>query len=97
MKAEEMRKITEQAKVDSANKFWEECKDNLFKGLKRMAECRRDSVVIGYADELGKTKQGCSWVKCKYLREKVKQELESLGYKFSYSDTQQGEFVTISW
>lgn len=97
MKAEEMRKITEESEIKGANEFWEEFKETLFEGLKRQAQCRCNSITIKYNDKLSETKQGCYWINVKYLRDKVKTELESLGYKFSYSDAQQGEFVNISW
>lgn len=97
MKAEEMRKITKQAEAEGAIDFWEEFKEILFEGMKRQAQCRCTSITIKYNDKLSETKQGCYWINVKYLREKVKRELEELGYKFSYSDAQQGESVTISW
>jgi hypothetical protein len=97
MKAEEMRKITEQAELKCANEFWEEFKDKLFKGLKRQAESRSFSITIGYMDELAKTREGADWISYKPLRDKVKQELESLGYKFSYDNDRNGNSVNISW
>lgn len=97
MRAEEMRKITDQAQLENANKFWCEFKDILFDGLKRQAECRCDGLTLGERDELSKTKQGASWISYKPLRDKVKKELEELGYKFSFSDAQQGATVSITW
>jgi hypothetical protein len=97
MRAEEMRKITEQATLEALKIFWEEFKNILFEGMKRQAECRCDSITIKYGDKLSETKQGCSWINYKPFRDGVQQELESLGYKFSYNDAKQGEFVTIAW
>ena len=97
MKAEEMRQITEQAKENIANKFWEEYKDVLFKSLKSIAECGHNSITIKYDSDLGITKQGCDWLNSKHLRDKVKKELEQLNYKFSYSDARQGNYIIISW
>lgn len=97
MKAEELRKITQQAELESADKFWEEFKDRLFEGLKKQGKCEQYSLTINYSDELGKTKQGADWISYKPLRNKVKQELESLGYKFSYIDDRQGDYISISW
>lgn len=97
MKAEEMRKVTEQAEFDCASKFWEEFKGGLFEGLKNRAKSRSFDITIRYLDELSKTKEGANWISYKPLREKVKQELESLGYKFSYTNDIEDEYVTISW
>jgi hypothetical protein len=97
MKAEELRKITEQSELECADEFWEEYKEKLFSKLMLQAKGRQYSITIGYPDELAKTKQGGAWIDYKPLREKVKNELEILGYTFKYADDRQGDFITISW
>ena len=98
MRAEEMRKITEQCENELANNFWEEFKDKLFEGIKKQAECRCYGLILDNKSELSKIKNGGSWFSYKPLRDKVQNELESLGYEFSYIDSQQqGEQVSILW
>jgi hypothetical protein len=95
MRAEEMKKITEQAKLETANKFWDEFKEILFDKIQQQARFRQESITIEYSSYLAKIEQGDSWTNCKYLRDKAQQELEELGYEFYYND--RDGYVTISW
>jgi hypothetical protein len=95
--AQEMRNITKQAEMEGSTLFWNEFKDRLFTALKRQAECRCYSLTIGILDEIGKTKQGGSWIGYKPLRDKVQNEIENLGYSFNYNSDREDENVTISW
>ena len=97
MKAEEMRKITEQCENEMANEFWEEFKDRLFEGIKKQAECRCYGLILDDKSELSKIKNGGSWIDYKPLRDKIQKELESLGYEFSIDSRQQGFQVSILW
>ena len=97
MKAEEMRKITEQSQLESANKFWKEFKNRLFEGLKREAESRCYSLTISSRDDLGSTKEGCNWIEYKPLRDKVTYELKELGYVVSFNVAEESSFFSIHW
>jgi hypothetical protein len=97
LKAEDMRKITEQSERECVNTFWNEFKETLFKTIKRQAECRCDALLIEASDDLSKTKQGFCWLTHKPFRNRIAMELESLGYKIEYSGAGEGCSMLIKW
>lgn len=93
MKAEEARKIYEQAQKENANRWYEEFQKKLFNAIRKQSESRCDELIIGSHDDLNVD----GFISCSPLRNRLKEELEKLGYKVSYNDHREGDYITISW
>jgi len=95
MQASEARYITEQTEVRKAKEWWNKFSIELFEAIKRQAECRCYEIMIGEQDDLN----SMPWIDCSYLRERVRVELEQLGYLFTYINEGGSSYpcVQIGW
>lgn len=92
--ANKAKEIYVKSEYDNAEKWWEEYKKKLNNTIVSCAESRNTTLTI--SDNDTKLNDYC-WISYKPLREKLKLELEKLGYIVSYHNGFEGEWVVIDW
>ena len=100
MKAEELREMAEQKKVEDANRFWQESGQKLLDELKKAAERGRTNLDIVCTRQYAPSNAEVSWVCSANLRCKVRDELVALGYRVSSEDFEHNMCparITIYW
>jgi hypothetical protein len=96
MKADELRKISEETKENFANKWWEEISPTLFRAMFEVASSNpstSNSLQIGVYSGLNKE----NWVYKIDLVKKAKEELKKLGFKVTYSSDYHDCTFIIEW
>jgi len=91
--ATEAKTLTDEQKENDVKEWYKQFSIKLEESIMKQIDCSCYGLIIHEHDNLNEF----GWIINKSLRDKVKQELELLGYKFYHIDEQQATSVEINW